>query len=180
MEQHGFIRDMLDVKVLILFVASKAQYPMTLQKVYELCFQDDKLSYFDVSIAVPQMVETGHLQELEKGSFVITDRGREAEAVTEDAIAYPGMQRAKAAVEKFNAEMRRGSLISTEICEREQGGCTVKFSLNDGRSDLMKIELMAPNRQQADALERAFRKRAESLYRTIMTELISESEKRGS
>ncbi|MBQ5749174.1 MAG: DUF4364 family protein [Oscillospiraceae bacterium] len=66
MEQHGFIRDMLDVKVLILFVASRAQYPMTLQKVYELCFQDDKLSYFDVSIAVPQMVETGHLQELDK------------------------------------------------------------------------------------------------------------------
>ncbi|MBQ5749173.1 MAG: DUF4364 family protein [Oscillospiraceae bacterium] len=98
-------------------------------------------------------------------------------AVTEDAIAYPVMQRAKAAVEKFNADMRRGSLLSTEICEREQGGCTVKFSLRDGRNDLMKIELMAPNRQQANALERAFRKRAEGLYRTIMTELISESEK---
>ena len=33
MQQHGFIHDMLDVKVLILFVASKALYPLSLQKI---------------------------------------------------------------------------------------------------------------------------------------------------
>ena len=36
MEERGFIRDMLDVKVLILFVAATAKYPLTLQKIYEL------------------------------------------------------------------------------------------------------------------------------------------------
>ena len=59
MEQHGFIQDMLDVKVLILFVMAKLSYPVTLQTIYELCYQDDKLSYFDVSVAVPQMVQSG-------------------------------------------------------------------------------------------------------------------------
>ena len=44
MEQHGFIQDMLDVKVLILFVMAKLSYPVSLQKIYELCYQDDKLS----------------------------------------------------------------------------------------------------------------------------------------
>ena len=39
MEERGFIRDMLDVKVLILFVAATAKYPLTLQKIYELCYQ---------------------------------------------------------------------------------------------------------------------------------------------
>ena len=90
---EAFIRDMLDVKLLILFVASKAAYPMSLQKIYELCFQDDRLSYFDLSVAVPQMVDSGHLAEIEKDRFVITQKGREAEAVTEDGIAYPVMQR---------------------------------------------------------------------------------------
>ena len=58
MEQHGFIQDMLDVKVLILFVMAKLSYPVTLQTIYELGYQDDKLSYFDVSVAVPQMVQS--------------------------------------------------------------------------------------------------------------------------
>ena len=82
MEQHGFIQDMLDVKVLILFVMAKLSYPVSLQKIYELCYQDDKLSYFDVSVAVPQMVQSGHLEQLPDETYRITDKGREHEEIT--------------------------------------------------------------------------------------------------
>ena len=44
MKRLGFIRDMMDVKVLILFVLSRVNYPMTVQEIYELCFQDECLS----------------------------------------------------------------------------------------------------------------------------------------
>ena len=65
MQRLGFIHDMMDVKVLILYVAARANYPMSLQEIYELCYVDDGLSYFDVCTAVPEMVDTGHLEELE-------------------------------------------------------------------------------------------------------------------
>ncbi|MGN1028087.1 MAG: DUF4364 family protein, partial [Faecousia sp.] len=48
MQRLGFIHDMLDVKVLILFVMSRVAYPVNTQQIYELCYQDDCLSYFDV------------------------------------------------------------------------------------------------------------------------------------
>ena len=112
MQQHGFIHDMLDVKVLILFVASKALYPLSLQKIYELCFQDDCLSYFDVSVAVPQMVESGHLEAVGEDAYVITDKGREQEEVTSDAIAYPVMQRALSASNAQGANTVSGPLSS--------------------------------------------------------------------
>ena len=41
MQRLGFIHDMLDVKVLILFVMSKVDYPATGQQIYELCLQDE-------------------------------------------------------------------------------------------------------------------------------------------
>ena len=113
MEQHGFIQDMLDVKVLILFVMAKLSYPVSLQKIYELCYQDDKLSYFDVSVAVPQMVQSGHLEQLPDETYRITDKGREHEEITCDAIAYPVMQRALTAVQRFNHQMQRKGLIET-------------------------------------------------------------------
>ena len=53
MHRLGFIHDMMDVKVLILFVAARASYPMTNQEIYELCYQDECLSYFDVCTAIP-------------------------------------------------------------------------------------------------------------------------------
>lgn len=135
MEERGFIRDMLDVKVLILFVAATAKYPLTLQKIYELCYQDDRLSYFDVSIAVPQMVESGHLEQLADETYVITEKGREQEEVTRDSIAFPVMQRAKAAVDQYNAKTRRSEFVKSEVVEQEDGSCAVRDVLKRRRGE---------------------------------------------
>ena len=63
MQRLGFIHDMLDVKVLILFVMARVSYPVSTGEIYELCYQDDCLSYFDVCTANPEMVKSGHLKE---------------------------------------------------------------------------------------------------------------------
>ena len=64
MKRLGYIHNMMDVKVLILFVASRSNYPLTVQEIYELCYQDECLSYFDVCTAVPEMVTSGHLRQV--------------------------------------------------------------------------------------------------------------------
>ncbi|MBQ3357216.1 MAG: DUF4364 family protein [Oscillospiraceae bacterium] len=172
-QQRGFIHDMLDVKVLILYVMSRVMYPVDLQKIYELSFQDDCLSYFDLAQAVPQMVETGHLEEVDGNRFVITEKGREACAVTEDAIAYPVMQRAQAATDKYNRAVRRSSFVKTKIVKREGGDFSVQLSLNDEVSDLLKMELMAPTQRHAYRLANAFEEKAELIYRTVMDQLLA-------
>ena len=169
MEERGFIRDMLDVKVLILFVAATAKYPLTLQKIYELCYQDDRLSYFDVSIAVPQMVESGHLEQLADETYVITEKGREQEEVTRDSIAFPVMQRAKAAVDQYNAKTRR-----SEVVEQEDGSCAVRMYLRDDVGSLMKLELTAPSKTQGRVLQRAFEQKAEIIYNSVMKQLLQQ------
>jgi len=106
MKRLGFIRDMMDVKVLILFVLSRANYPMTIQEIYELCFQDECLSYFDVCTAIPEMVASGHLSEREEGRYEITERGRQDGTLTEDSIAFTVRQRAEDAVTRYNRQLR--------------------------------------------------------------------------
>lgn len=176
MQRHGFIHDMLDVKVLILFVLSRAEYPMDREKVYELCFQDDCLSYFDVCEALPQLEESGHVTRAEDGTYRITEKGRENGAVTEDAIAYPVMQRALLAVERFNREIRRDGLIRTEVMQRADGEYAAVMSLNDEHGGLMTLELHAPNEQQARRMARTFHADAEQFYQTIMNYMISRME----
>ena len=88
MQRLGFIHDMMDVKVLVLFVMARVSYPINIQQLYELCFQDECLSYFDICTAVPEMVESGHLRELEDQTYEITDKGRADGALTEDSVAY--------------------------------------------------------------------------------------------
>ena len=45
MERRGFIHDILDVKILILYVMSLVEEPVSAQTIYELCYQDDCLSF---------------------------------------------------------------------------------------------------------------------------------------
>lgn len=175
-KQGGFIHDMLDVKLLILYIMARVMYPVDLQKIYELAYQDDCLSYFDLAQAVPQMVETGHLEEVEGGRFVITEKGREACAVTEDAVAYPVMQRAQAAIDKFNRAVRRSSFVKSKIVKRDGGDYSVQLSLNDEVSDLLKMELMAPTQRHAHRLANAFEENAELIYRVIMDQLLTQNE----
>ena len=130
MQRLGFIRDMMDVKVLILFVTARSNYPLTAQEVYELCYQDECLSYFDVCTALPEMVASGHLTETEE-RFEITDKGRETGALTEDSIAYTVKKRAENAVARFNRQLRRKSFVKTQVLPRESGDYSVVMSLDD-------------------------------------------------
>ncbi len=176
MQRLGFIHDMLDVKILILFVMSRVNYPVTQQQLYELCYQDDSLSYFDICTAIPEMVSSGHLKEVENDCYEITEKGKEDGSMTEDSIAYTVKIRAENAVTRFNRQVRRGSYIKTQVVQRESGDYSVIMSLDDAMGNLMTLELMAPNQRQAMRLSKLFEKKAETVYNLTMTELLSDEE----
>ena len=155
MQRLGFIHDMLDVKVLILFVTARSNYPMTVQEIYEVCYQDDCLSYFDICTAIPEMVTSGHLKALEEEKFEITEKGRETGSLTEDSIAFTVKQR---------------------VIPRENGDFSVLMSLDDEFGNLMTLELVAPDQRQAVRLSRLFEKKAENVYNLTMMELLDDED----
>ena len=176
MQRLGFIHDMLDVKVLILFVMARVSYPVNIQQIYELSYQDDCLSYFDVCTAVPEMVKSGHLKELEDAQYEITEKGRADGALTEDSIAFTVKQRAENAVSRFNRQIRRSSFVKTQLIPRERGDYSVIMSLDDETGNLMTLELMAPNQRQAVRLSKLFEKKAEAVYNLTMAELLDDED----
>ena len=176
MQRLGFIHDMMDVKVLILFVTARSGYPLTCQEVYELCYQDDCVSYFDICTAIPEMLKSGHLRELEGERYEITEKGREAASLTEDSIAFTVKQRAENAVARFNRQMRRSSFVKTQVIPRDNGDYSVMLSLDDDVGNLMTLELVAPDQRQAIRLSRLFEKKAEAIYNLTMAELLDDED----
>lgn len=176
MKRLGFIHDMMDVKVLILFVAARVQYPMTAQEVYELCYQDECLSYFDVCTALPEMVASGHMEQPDDEHYVITEKGREHGKLTEDSLAFTVRQRAENAVDKFNRQLRRQSFVKSKVIPRDGGDYSVVMTLDDEVGNLMTLELLAPNQRQALRLGRLFEEKAEMTYNLIMTQLLDTEE----
>ncbi len=176
MQRLGFIHDMMDVKILILFVASRSNYSLSTQEIYELCYQDDCLSYFDVCTAVPEMVASGHLEADAEEKYVVTEKGRQTAALTEDSIAFTVKQRAENAVARFNRQLRRSSFVKTQIMPRDNGEFSVVIGLDDEMGNLMTLELAAPDQRQAVRMSRMLEKKAEIIYNLTMAELMEEEE----
>ena len=176
MQRLGFIHDMLDVKILILFVMARVNYPVTVGELYELCYQDECLSYFDVCTAAPEMVASGHLLENEEEKYIITDKGREDGALTEDSIAFTVKQRAENAVARYNRQIRRSSFVKTQVLPRDSGDYSVIMSLDDEFGNLMTLELVAPDQRQAIRLSKLFEQKAEMVYNLTMAELLDDED----
>ncbi len=176
MQRLGFIHDMMDVKVLILYVAARSSYPMTVQEIYELCYQDECLSYFDVCTAVPEMVTSGHLKQVDAERYEITEKGRQDGEITADSIAFTVKQRAENAVARFNRQLRRSSMVRSRVVPRENGDYSVIMALDDEMGNLMTLELFAPDQRQAVRLGRLFEKKAEAIYNLTMTQLLEEED----
>ena len=178
MEPNGYLRNMMDLKILILYVTARLDAPVNLETLYELCYIDSALSYFDFCDAVPDLVYTGHLCCDEQGFYSITEKGKENGRETEDSLARSARTRADALIENHKRTLRRNSLISTQVLARNNGEISVMLRLRDGVSTLMTLELMAPSEIQAHRLERAFQENAESVYQQVMTMLLDETEKK--
>ena len=176
MQRLGFIHDMMDVKVLILFVMARVSYPVDIQQIYELSYQDDCLSYFDVCTAVPELVKSTHLAQVDGDCYEITEKGRADGSLTADSIAYTVKQRAENAVAKYNRQIRRSSFIRTQTIPRENGDYSVIMVLDDEAGNLMTLELMAPDQRQAVRLGRLFERKAENVYNLVMAELLDEED----
>ena len=176
MQRLGFIHDMLDVKVLILFVMARVSYPVTMSEIYELCYQDDCLSYFDVCTAIPEMVVSGHLKDVENEKYVITEKGKSDGLLTQDSIAFTVKQRAENAVARYNRQIRRSSFVKTQVIPRDSGDYSVIMALDDEMGNLMTLELVAPDQRQAVRLGKLFEKKAEMVYNLTMAELLDDED----
>jgi len=176
MQRLGFIHDMMDVKVLILYVMARVNYPVTVQQIYELCYQDECLSYFDVCTAIPELVKSTHLVPVGEDCYEITEKGRHDGEMTADSIAFTVKQRAENAVSRFNRQIRRSSFVKTQIIPRDSGDFSVIMALDDEQSNLMTLELLAPNQRQAVRLAKLYEKKAEIIYNLTMTALLDDED----
>ena len=168
--RFGFIREKLDIKILILFILRKLTVPVDFDKLSELAMCDDGISYFDFAECVDELINTDHIY-FDGSTYVATDKGERNGAVTESSIPYSVRLKAEKATAAFNAEMARSAMITTGKEIKRGGGYTVSLALSDGIDEILSMKLYAANEKQADEIENGFRKNAESLYNIIINKI---------
>lgn len=167
----GFIHDKLEIKVLVLYVLSRLPLAVPADTLAELVLCDDGITYFDFADCTAELVASGHV-ELEEDGYVITDKGRRNGSITESTLPYSVRLKADKAVSVVASAQKRSAMIVARHALRRKGGYTVSLSLSDGIGPIIQMELYAPNEQQAETMEKNFKKNAEEKYSRIMEILL--------
>jgi hypothetical protein len=167
MGELGYIRDKLDVKYLILFVMSCLDIQVTFDDVAEMAMIDNAMTYFDVSDAFYEMVESGHV-EADGNYYSITERGRQVLTGYERRLPASVRRDAQKAVMKTVARLKRNALISTSTKEVGPDNVVVTLKMSDSVGELISLDMMVVNKRLALLLEGNFKANAEVIYNEIL------------
>ncbi len=167
MENWGFIRDKLDIKILILFILEKLPQPVEAATLADLALFDGGFTWFDYTDCLAELVKTGHVTE-EAGKYAITDKGRRNVDTVSSSLPYTVRAKAERLAAPVAAAMRRSSMIETAVEPGAKGGATVSLRLSDGVGEIVSMRLAVPDEDQARAIEKRFRAGAEDIYNGII------------
>lgn len=170
MEEHGLIREQLDIKILILYVLARLPGPVDRDRLADAVFCDGGVDYFSFSACLADLVATGHIAQ-EGERFVITEKGREDGTVLESSLPLSVRQRAEEAVKPVAVCVERDALVRAGHTVTENG-CSVDLTLSDGEAELLHITALVGDERQARQIEKNFRARGEAFYLEIV-ELLS-------
>lgn len=169
----GFVRGPLDVRLLLLYILARVEYPIRESELLELALCDDAVNYFHFTEALSSLKRTGHILENENGDISITQKGRANGAVCEDELAYSVRLKCDRGTAELNRVLQRRNQIRGEILPRSDGnGVTVRLILDDDTGNLMTLDMLAPDAHQGMLLLEGFRARADSLYNMILSQLL--------
>jgi hypothetical protein len=173
MAQYGFIRDKLDMKVLVLYLMARVAGPIGFAALTDLCLCDEGVDYFLFSQAVSELVASEHLQ-VEQELYRITDKGRKNGAVWEESLPFSVRQKCDRSLNRLNAALRQAEQVRAQVLPRQGGGFTVRMVLDDNQGNLMTLELYAPTQEQADRQCDCFRRMPDRIYRALLSSLAQE------
>lgn len=177
MGQVGFITDKLEIKLLILYIASRLVGPAPFEMLQDLSMCDEGVDYFGFSECLADLVRTEHLILDEDDRYVITEKGRLNCAACETVLPYSVRMQVEKNIVSHNELIKRRNLIGAHIEQRDKGGYTVTLSLSDELDSLMKMELLITREDMAKQLRRKFENNAEVLYSKILSLFFEDQEK---
>lgn len=170
----GFIRDKLEIKFLILYVAARVTEPLPRSDLQALTMIDDGIDYFAFSECLNDLVETEHLSVNGEEQYAITPKGMKNSEICQSSLPYSVRMRADSEIAAYNKELVRRAQVRAAVTPRENGTYTVELSLSDDVDNVMKLRLMVATREMAEDLAERFRQNPERVYGDMLRALYGE------
>ncbi len=165
--EAGFIQSMMDIKVLILYILSRAEQELTLDTITDVIMCDPGITYFDFTTALAQLVDTDHVTR-SAGVYDITDKGRQNGAVMEKTLPHSVRMRCDLRLTELKEQLRQQRKRHTSLTQQEDGSWMLQLGL-DGEEDecLFALSVRVSLKEDGRRLVSLFRADPRAFYRSL-------------
>lgn len=161
-ERFGFIHEKLDIKILILFILRRLPGVVDREILADLVQCDGGIGYFDYSDCLYELIAAGQVVEEEDG-YRITEKGAENGETVESSLPYSVRKKAEKLLAPEAERLRRLAMLTAEH-KLKDGLCTVTLAMDDGKGEILRVEMLCADEEQAVRMEKNFKRNAEAIY----------------
>lgn len=171
-ERFGFIHEKLDIKLLILFILRRLPGVVDRSILTELVQCDGGVGYFDFSDCLSELVDAGQVEECE-GGYRITEDGAANGETVESSLPYSVRKKAEKLLAPEAERLRRLAMLTAEH-EFKEGSCFVTLAMDDGKGEILRMNVLCSGEEQARRIEKNFKRSAEEIYGKVIVMLDDE------
>ena len=153
----GGMRSKNEIKTLICYLYNSVKENMDKGIIIQAILKQGLANYFETSSAFDDLVMNGNLipADDEHKTYSLTEKGAEIAKQLDSTVAYTIKEKAYACAVKLLAEKKKEIENRVNIFKNDNG-FTVECSVSGGDMDLMKLNIYAPEMEQALILKKNF------------------------
>lgn len=161
-----------EIKMMILYcLRESGEKAVSFNALNEAFSEQGLVNYFALTETIDQLVASGHISNDsgdENGLYGITPLGENAASEFKTSIPFSIREKAVSSLKSVIKRHKRLSEISVSETP-SQGGYILELSIPDQGGDIMKIQVFAPGKTEANLIKRRFLNNPIYIYKSIMT-----------
>lgn len=176
MPELGGLREMADVKALILYLLKEAGCDLKEGQLTDVMMADGLVEYFDYAQAVEDLLMNGMIDIAsldEAGSYHITKQGLAVVAEYEARLPHNVKSKTLTALEETLRRKQEDDQIYAEI-EPSDSGFTVTCTIREGGEVMLSYQVLVPDRKDAYYVAERFRENPSGYYQKMMELILDE------
>ena len=159
-----------EIKMLVCYILSKLERPMTFAQLHEALLENSLVNYFELVQVMDGLVRTGHLALEADGdaeTYAIADLGRQAGREFENALPLAVREKAVGSANRLLRQQQRAAEVSVEI--RPAGsGFQLQLAIPEAEGNLISFTLFAPTQEECGLLRRRFLNDPMFIYQGVL------------
>lgn len=167
----GFIHDKLDIKLLILYLASRLAGAVDFDTLADLALCDEGINYFQFAEAAHELMDTGHLTQ-NGGRYAITAKGRRDIAQGADSLSPVIRRRCEARAGPVNEALLRAKQVRASVEPTAGGAYRLRLSFSEGEEELLSLSLWTPDEALAEGAAQRFQDDPARVYNGVLSLLM--------